>query len=172
MTKTIIKYGLIAGAIVALPFIITTNFMTNADGQVNFTLGMLLGYAAMLLAFSLVFVAIRNYRNEHDGLVSFGKAFQIGSLIVLIASTIYVITWLIDYYYFIPDFAEKYAEHTLNELKVNGAGPEELASKSKEMAEFSEMYKNPFYNAMITYVEILPVGLVITAISALILKRK
>ena len=172
MTKTIIKYGLIAGAIVALPFIITTNIMTNSDGQVNFTLGMLLGYAAMLLAFSLVFVAIRNYRNEHDGLVSFGKAFQIGSLIVLIASTIYVITWLIDYYYFIPDFAEKYAEHTLNELKANGAGPEELASKSKEMAEFSEMYKNPFYNAMITYVEILPVGLVITAISALILKRK
>jgi hypothetical protein len=46
-----------------------------------------------------------------------------------------------------------------------------MESKSKEMANFAVMYKNPFFNAMMTYMEILPVGLVVTLISSLILKR-
>lgn len=40
------------------------------------------------------------------------------------------------------------------------------------MADFASMYKNPFFNALITYTEILPVGLIVTIISALILKKK
>ena len=40
------------------------------------------------------------------------------------------------------------------------------------MANFGRMYKNPLFNAMMTYVEILPVGLIVTLISSLILKRK
>jgi hypothetical protein len=104
--------------------------------------------------------------------ISFGKAFKIGILIVVIASTIYVIAWLIDYYLFIPDFAEKYSAHMLNELKASGAGQAEIDEKTKEMANFVTMFKNPFFNAMMTYVEILPVGLVVTLISSLILKTK
>jgi hypothetical protein len=40
------------------------------------------------------------------------------------------------------------------------------------MADFARMYKNPFFNAMMTYLEILPVGLIVTLISSLALKRK
>jgi hypothetical protein len=66
---------------------------------------MLIGYASMLIAFSLVFVGIRNYRDKfNEGVISFGKAFKIGIMIVLIASTMYVVAWLIDYFFFIPDF--------------------------------------------------------------------
>jgi hypothetical protein len=36
----------------------------------------------------------------------------------------------------------------------------------------TRMYKNPFFNAMMTYIEILPAGLIVTLISSLILKRK
>src|ERR1017187_9822075 len=71
---------------------------------------MLIGYASMLVALSLVFVGIRNYRDKYNnGVISFGKAFKIGIMIVLIASTIYVVAWLIDYFFFIPDFMEKYS---------------------------------------------------------------
>ena len=42
----------------------------------------------------------------------------------------------------------------------------------KEMADFATMYKNPFFNAMMTYAEILPVGVVVTLISSFVLKRK
>jgi len=34
------------------------------------------------------------------------------------------------------------------------------------------LFKNPFFTAIMTYAEILPVGLVVALISALILKRK
>jgi hypothetical protein len=40
------------------------------------------------------------------------------------------------------------------------------------MARFSEMYKNPFFIALITYSEIVQVGLIFAIISALVLKRK
>ena len=102
MKKIVVVNGLIAGLIVAAMFLITMG-LYHKNG--NFEGGMLVGYASMLLAFSLIFVAILRYRDKYNnGAVSFGKAFRIGLYITLIASTIYVATWLVDYYVFIPDF--------------------------------------------------------------------
>ena len=135
--------------------------------------GMVIGYASMLIAFSLIFVGIKNYRDKYnDGSISFGKAFKIGILITLIASTLYVATWLVEYFFFVPDFGDKYAAEMVAKLKESGASQIELDQKAKEMASFAAMYKNPFFNAMISYTEILPVGLIVTVISALILRKK
>ncbi len=173
MKKNIIIYGLIAGILVSIFMLSTVNYLSHCEGNVDYNTSMLIGYASMLIAFSLVFVGIRNYRDKYnEGIISFGKAFKIGIVIVLIASTIYVVAWLIDYFFFIPDFLEKYSAHTLDELKASGASQIEIDKQTKEMADFAEMYKNPFFNAMMTYVEILPVGLIVTLISSLILKRK
>jgi uncharacterized protein DUF4199 len=169
MRKNIIIYGLIAGIVVSTVML----FNVNNEGNFDYDTSLLIGYASMLIAFSLVFVGIRNYRDKYNsGIISFGKAFKIGILIVLIASTIYVLIWLIDYYFFIPDFMEKYSAHMLDQLKASGASQIEIDKQTKEMANFAEMYKNPFYNAIMAYVEILPVGLIVTLISSLILKRK
>lgn len=167
MKKSTISYGFIAGIIVSIAMLFTTS------NTIDFENGMLVGYTSMLIAFSLVFVGIRNYRDQYNnGVISFGKAFKIGSIIVLIASTLYVISWLINYFYFVPDFLEKYADHMITSLKESGASSVEIENKTKEMAAFSKMYQNPFINAMITYTEILPVGLIVTLISSFILKRK
>lgn len=173
MKKNIIVYGLISGIVVATLMLLMTNYVSHCNGNVDYGVSMLIGYASMLLAFSLVFVGIRNYRNKYNGgVISFGKAFKIGLLIVLIASTIYVIAWLIDYFFFNSDFIEKYSAHMLEELKASGASQAEIDKETKEMANFASMYKNPLFNAMMTYIEILPVGIIVTLISALILKRK
>ena len=173
MKKNIIIYGLIAGAVVAVLMLSTVNYISHCEGNVDYDTSMLIGYASMLIAFSLVFVGIRNYRDKYnEGIISFGKAFKIGIMIVLIASTIYVAAWLIDYFYFIPDFMEKYSAHMLDQLRASGASQVEIDKQAKEMADFATMYNNPFFNAMMTYIEILPVGLVVTLISSFILKRK
>ena len=173
MKKNIIVYGLIAGIVVSVLMLSSVNYLSHCEGNVDYDTSMLIGYASMLIAFSLVFVGIRNYRDKYNGgVISFGKAFKIGIVMVLIASTIYVVAWLIDYFFFIPDFMEKYSAHTLDELKAGGASQIEIDKQAKEMANFAKMYKNPFFNAMMTYVEILPVGLIVTLISSLILKRK
>lgn len=133
---------------------------------------MLLGYAAMLLSFSLVFVGIKNYRDKYaNGSISFGKAFKIGLYITLVASTVYVIVWLIDYYLFIPDFMDKYTAHLLREFQSEGPTAAELEAKVTELAGYKDMYKSPLMVILWTYIEILPVGLVVSLISALILRK-
>ena len=173
MTKNILVYGLIAGAIVSTLMLLSINYYSFCQGNVDYNTSMLIGYASMLLAFSLIFIGIKNYRDKYNGgIISFGKAFKIGILIALIASTMYVVSWLIAYYFFMPDFMEKMSDTMLDQLREGGASQAEIDQQAKEMAEFSVMYKNPFFNALMTYMEILPVGIVVTLISCFILKRK
>lgn len=169
MKKIVIVFGLIAGFIVSAMMLLS---IAKCYKSTDFEGSMLIGYASMLLAFSFIFVGVKSFRDKHNGgLISFGKAFRIGLLISLIASTLYVIVWLIDYYVFVPDFMDKYANHMIVEAKRNGASAAELAAKNNEMTDYKEMYKNPFYVVLLTYSEIFPVGLVVSLICALILKR-
>lgn len=171
MKKTVIICGLIAGLISASLFI--GLMLLGKAGHEDFENGMIYGFALMILAFSLIFVGTKITRDKYNGgFINFGKAFRVGLYITLIASTMYVIVWLIDYYLFIPDFAEKYAANSIQKLKASGASATEIAKQTADMARFSEMYKNPFFNALLTYSEIVPVGLLVSLISAWVLKRK
>ena len=173
MKRNILVYGLISGVLVSTFMLISMNYASHCEGNVAYETSMLIGYASMLIAFSLVYVGIRNYRNKYNGgVISFGKAFKIGILIVLIASTLYVIAWMIDYFFFMPDFMDKYAAHSIDKLKSEGATQLAIDKETKKMADMTKMYNNPVFTAMFTYAEILPVGLVVTLISSLILKRK
>lgn len=166
MTKNILLYGLLGGVVSLAGFLIM-----GCTGDVW---GMVAGFASMILAFSLIFVAVKNYRDKQNGgEVSFGKALQIGLLMTLITSTVYVLIWLIDYAYFNPDFLIKYNAMTLESMKAEGAPATEIAAKAAEMKEFGQLYDNNiFYRAGITYTEIVPVGIIVSLIAALILKRK
>ena len=173
MKKNIVIYGSIAGIVVSTLMLFITNYISHCKGNVDYDTSMLIGYASMLIALSLVFVGIRNYRNKYNGgVISFGKAFKIGLFMVLVASTIYVAAWLIAYFFFIPDFFEKYSAQMLDKLRTGGASQMEIEKQTKEMANLAVMYKNPLYNAAMTYMEILPVGLIVTLISSLILRRR
>lgn len=172
MKKIVIIYGLIAGLIVSAVMVVTTSTYCNNPNE-NMTEGMIYGFTAMIVAFSMAFIGIRNYRNKYnDGIISFGKAFQIGMCIVLIASTIYMLAWEIDYHFFFPDFSDKYAVKMIEAAKAKGVTAAELAKTTTEMNDFKVQYKNPLYRIFMTYVEILPLGIVITLISAFILKKK
>lgn len=170
MKKNVIIFGLIIGAIITGHMFYMVNlFYTNPDFKSND----FLGYAMLILVFSPIFVAVLNYRNRYNnGEVSFGKAFRIGLYISLIASTIYVGVWLVDYYLFVPDFIDKYISRVLKQAQQNGATATQLEEKAKEMANFKEMYKNPLFIILTTFMEVFPIGLVISLIAALILKRK
>ena len=170
MKKNILIYGLIAGLVVSALMAVNLSMTSKND---NFDNSVLIGYAAMIIAFSLVFVGIKNFRDKYNGgVISFGKAFKVGFFITLIASTIYVVVWLIEEHYFFPDFIDKYTANEIKKLKASGISATKLASKTKELEDAKEMYKNPALKVLFTYLEILPVGLVVTLISSLILKRK
>ncbi|GGG99320.1 DUF4199 domain-containing protein [Mucilaginibacter phyllosphaerae] len=170
MKKIVIVFGLIAGCIVSASMLVS---IAGCYSSGNFEGNMLLGYASMILAFSLIFVGIKSYRDKQgNGFISFGKAFKIGVYISLVASTMYVAAWLVDYYAFIPDFMDKYTLHVIQKAQASGAGAAEVADKIKQIRSMQSMYNSFLGVVLLTYMEILPVGLVVSLISALILKRK
>lgn len=170
MKKNILIYGLISGLIVSALMAVNVSMCLKSG---DFDSSIVVGYASMIIAFSLIFVGIKNYRDKYNGgTISFGKAFKVGFFITLIASAIYVVVWLIEEHFFYPDFMEKYTAHEITKLQSSGISGTELASKTKDLEQAKEMYNNPILKILMTFVEILPVGLVVTLISALILKRK
>lgn len=167
MKRNVLNFGLVLGTILCVNMIYMVHLCyTNPDLKSNDVVG----YAVMVVIFSLIFFGVRNYRNkELNGAISFGKAFKTGALIALAGSTMYVIVWLFYYYLFVPDFLSKYIPHVLKEVAQND--PSALAAKTKEMENFKEMYKNPLFVILITYSEVLPIGLIVALISSLILKK-
>lgn len=169
MKKNVLVFGTISGVLVSTFMFFSMLLVSNN----SFDGSMVVGYASMLVAFSFIFVATKNYRDKYNhGVVTFGKAFQIGLYIALIASTFYVITWALEYKFIMPDFMEKYSQHMVEQLTKNGASQQEIDAQTAMMAQNAEMYKNPLFFALFTYMEILPVGLLVSLISALILKKK
>lgn len=170
MKRNVLIFGLILGTILAGHAIYMMSLLyRNPDFESND----LVGYTAMVVVFSLTFFGVRNYRNKQlNGIISFGEAFKTGALIALVGSTVYVIFGLSYYYLFVPDFLDKYTLHVINQATRNGATATELVAKEQELTQFREMYKNPFFAVLISYAEVLPVGLVVAFVSSLFLKRK
>ena len=166
MKKNVLIFGLALGTILCINMIIMVNMMyTNPEFKSND----LLGYAFMVVIFSLIFFGVRNYRDkELGGIISFGKAFKTSLLIALVASTLYVVVWMFYFYLFVPDFIDKYTAHVLHQCTSES----EMAEKTKQMESFSEMYENPIFVVLITYSEVLPVGVIVGLISSLVLKKK
>ncbi|MBN9381139.1 MAG: DUF4199 domain-containing protein [Chitinophagaceae bacterium] len=170
MKKIVLVCGLIAG-LISTSWWLGYSLVTR--GKTILENGEIYGYASMILAFSLIYVGVRTYRNKYNGgVVSFGKAFLMGLYITLIASTIYVGVWLISYYTYAGNFGQLWADHVIKKAQESGASAAVIAQKKAEMADFIVMYKNPIFNILFTYMEILPVGLIVSLITAFVLKRK
>jgi len=171
MQKIILTYGLIAGAIVSSMLVITQPLLSN--GMINYDNGMIVGYTSMVIALSVVFFGIKTFRDqEGKGKISFGTAFKIGILITLIASLMYAISWEIYYNTVGSDFMEKYTSYHIQKLQASGATAEKIEATQKEMAAFSEQYKNPVIRFGMTLLEIFPVGILITLLCAALLRKK
>jgi hypothetical protein len=171
MNKNIIKYGLIAGSIITA-FMVFTVYIFSTDRE-TFKSIEWIGFPGIFIAFSMIFLGIKNFRDQMaNGELSFGKAFKIGFLIALIASTMYVITWMIIYHTVFPNFIEEYNEHMLNLAKAKNPTPEELTAKIAELDEFKTMYKKPIFTVLLTYAEVFPIGIIFAIVSAVILKKK
>jgi hypothetical protein len=131
---------------------------------------MVVGFASMIIAFSVMYPAIKGYRDKHNnGIISFGEAFKMAITIAFIGSTMYVGSWLIDYYFFLPDFIEKYSAHIM--AKAQSGGAAEIAAKTKEVAH-EKMVRVYFWSSIYDLYGDLPVGIIVALITALILKRK
>lgn len=170
MKKNVLVFGLISGLLISTMMVVSVGMCYNKG---DFKGNEVLGYTGMLVAFAFIFIGIKNYRDKYNnGSITFVKAFKTGVLITLVASTLYVLVWLVDYYFFVPDFMDKYCTYMIDTSKAEGATGAELAKKNEQMQFFKKMYENPLTIILFTYIEVFPIGLIVSVISALILKRK
>jgi hypothetical protein len=133
---------------------------------------MMLGYTIMVASFLLVHFGIRSYRdNALAGQISFRRAFACGLLITLITCVCYVAMWEVLYFNFMPHFMDGYFAAEIHKVQSSGLDPATTAARVAAIERSQRLYQNPLVNMAYTFMEPLPVGLLITLLSAAILRR-
>ena len=169
MLRTIIVYGLIAGGVVGVEMLV----LAAVGGHISGPLGMAIGYLTMLLALSAVFVAIKRYRDQVlGGVIGFWRALGIGLAISLVAGICYVAAWEAVTAIFHLDFANAYAKAEIARKVAAGVNGAALARFTAEMDAFRTQYANPLYRLPMTFIEIFPVGVLVSLISAALLRNR
>jgi hypothetical protein len=169
MKKIVLTFGLIGGLMIS---VLMDSSLLLAD-KIGPSHSMVVGYTIMVASFLLVFFGIRSYRdNTLGGQISFGRAFACGILITLITTVCYVASWEVLYFNFMPHFMDSYFAAQIHKVQSSGLDPATAAARVAAIQHSQQLYQNPLVNIAYTFIEPLPVGLIITLISAVSLRRK
>jgi hypothetical protein len=174
MKKIILTYGLIGGV---LSMIFTFLIATLCDrNMIAFDKAELVGYASMVIALSMVFFGIKSYRDNYgSGTITFWRGVQIGILITCIGSVMYIAGAEL-YNAINPEFGpkvmEKYKEYETSKLGQKGASQAEIDATVQQMTEMAKMMDNPIVRFGIYLIEIFPVGVILTFLSAALLRKR
>ena len=169
MLRKIVVYGLIAGFIVAIP---TSLLPVLLKGFPPLAYGMVIGYASMLIALSTIFLAIKRQRDvDGGGVIKFLPALALGLGISVIAGILYVAAWEAAMDITHMDFASSYAKAMIAQEKAKGVSGAALAKFVAEMDQFKLYYANPLNRLPETFMEIFPVGVLVSLISASLLRN-
>lgn len=170
MLRTILSYGAGAGLIVGgWLFVVMLAFRGRPpEGGV----GMALGYIGMLAGLSLVFVAVKRHRDgEGGGMIRFPTALALGLGVSVMASLFYVVAWELALEVTGSDFADTYAKAMVDGARAKGLTGQALADVVKESDRFRTTYANPLVRWPLTFLEILPVGVAVSLVSAAVLSN-
>ncbi|MEX2272667.1 MAG: DUF4199 domain-containing protein [Vicinamibacterales bacterium] len=169
MKKTVLTFGLLSGVVSALMMFANVLFID----RIGFDKGIFVGYTGIVLSLLFVYFGVRSYRdNQLGGKITFGRAFGVGMLITLISCVFYVVAWEIEYATVFADFADKYAAYAMEQARASGANEATMAAKAAEMADMKEVMDSPIKRPLFIFIEPFPVGLLVTLISAAVLRKK
>lgn len=169
MKKIVLKYGLISGAISAVLMLGTLPFAH----RIGYGCAMAVGYTMMVAALLMVFFGVRTYRETvGGGTITFGRAMAVGGMIALVMCVFYVGTWEVMYYGFMPHYMDNYGTYVLQQMQASGATAAQIQAKMAGIEQMKKMYANPLTNAAMTFLEPLPVAVVMMLLSAALLRRK
>lgn len=169
MTAFIVRYGIVAGLIIGIPMLWL--MLAAKPGEVP-VVGMLVTYLAMVVALTAVFIGIKAYRDKVlGGVIRFLPALGMGVGISAVASLVYVVCWEVSSAYSSFDFVAYYKAYMIDAAKASNPTPEALQKAIAEAEEFAVMYKNPLFRMPMTFIEMFPVGILVSLISAAILRN-
>jgi len=170
MKRVVITFGLISGVVAGV--LMWLILWAMSSGVIKSHDGEIWGYSSMIIALSMVFFGIKSYRDSHEGKVTFLKGLQIGILISLISAICYALSWELYYQTIGGNFMAEYIASYSEKMRASGASQEELEAMRQQMDGMAELYKNFFVRFGMTLMEILPVGIIVTLVSAALLRRR
>jgi hypothetical protein len=169
MIRKILIYGALAGVIVGVPL----SVLTISMGSHSPNYGMAIGYLTMLVGLSTIFVALKRHRDKDlGGVIGFWPALGMGLGISFVAGVIYVFAWETACAIAHLDFASAYAKIEIAQQKAAGVSGVALAKFEAQMEQFKRDYANPLYRLPMTFIEIFPVGVLVSLISAALLRNR
>ncbi len=170
MFRKILFYGVIAGLISGGALFIMT---VTASHSLGGTFDMIVGYLTMLIALTTIFIAIKRHRDvDLGGVIKFWPALGLGLSISVIAGILYVTAWDLTLVLTHMDFAGGYAKAMIADAQARGVTGAALAKVTAEMDQFKTQYANPLYRWPMTFIEIFPVGVLVSLISAGLLRNR
>jgi len=169
MKNIVLKYGLLSSTIIIISAIITIVLVGDVG---DFYLAEWLGYLVMVVAFSMIFIGIKDYKNKNDDLIDFKTAFKVGIAISLVASLLYIIGWEIYFSINGEQFIAAYTEKAIKDLTLAIPDKSDLEIEKKDFLVNMDLYKELPYRVTITFIEIFPIAFIVTLISSFILRTK
>jgi hypothetical protein len=152
MNKVGFKYGLYGLVFSLILFLGMLYFGMGLDYDTQ----EVLGYLTILVSLSFVYFGIRHYRDQvNDGKLTFGKGFLVGLMITLFTAIGIAIADFIYTTAIYPEFFDDYAK-MMREQGFAGEIPD---------------YGSGFM-AFIMYMTVVLIGLVVSLVAALLLKRR
>lgn len=168
MKPTALRYGLYGTlAIVVLSAIHFFFILPNA----SYNTSEIAGYLTMFLSMIFVFLGIRHYRDQvNGGYLSFGQGLKTGALISVVPAVAFGIFDTLYTQVINPSWMQSYHDHYVEELKKT-TPPEKLGTALKELESQTAMFNNPVILFLLMVVTVFIIGLIVTIISAVALKR-
>ncbi len=170
MKRVVITFGLISGVVAGV--LMWLMLWAMSSGVIKSHDGEIWGYSSMIIALSMVFFGIKSYRDNHGGQITFLKGLQIGILISLISAICYALSWELYYQTIGGNFMAEYIASYAEKMRASGASQAELDAMRQQMDGMAELYKNFFVRFGMTLMEIVPVGIIVTLVSAALLRRR
>ena len=166
MNRTVLTAGIVAGLIAG---IVGSLLALTLSHTLPLAAGMAIGYLTMLLAFSTIVVAVKR-RRDATGVIGFWPALGTGLAITLVASVVYACCWEIALA--AMGGPDAFIDGYLASLRANSTDPAALAAQLRDAEAMRASYRNPLFRLPITMSEIAPVGVLVSLVTAALLRRR
>jgi Protein of unknown function (DUF4199) len=168
MKPVVFRYGLFAGlAILALTAIHFFVVMPNSSWETS----EFAGYLTMILSMIFVFMGIRYYRDHvNNGFLSFTQGLKLGALIVLIPAVCFALFDILYAKVLNPSWSDEYFGYYVEKIKASTPA-DRVDEELQKLQKNKEMFSNPLIQFLLMAVTVYVIGLIVTIISTLTLRR-
>ncbi len=176
MLKAALVWGVIAAAIMIAAIIVPFWFQDLeamlADPEIMkaaMSRNERIGYLTMFVAMGLVAVALWRHRAAQDGCLSFLDGLKLGTLTSLVAALLFGLATVVLYLALGPEqsdaFMRVYMEHAA------GSDP---AAQAQALATYESqrgLWLNPWFQGFVMFATVLPIGVLVSLVAALVLRK-